>query len=166
MTGIENLVFTVSDAEQTDFWGEVGPYLLTSLGAAFAVLFSAFGAARGTAKGAQYMMSLPEGSSRYKFFIPIIMSGVLAIYGLIVAVVISGTFDEDLTLAMASAKLGAGLSVGLSCLASGYAIGGCVPKCYGKEYPHVVPMVLSMIFSESIGLYGLIVALIFAGFRF
>ena len=53
-------------------------------------------------------------------------------------------------------NFGAGLAVGVASLASGVAIGMTDP---GKT-PNFVQLVLIWIFEESLGLYGLIVALI------
>jgi V-type H+-transporting ATPase proteolipid subunit len=61
--------------------------------------------------------------------------------------------------------LAAGLSVGLSGLASGFAIGivGDAGVRGTAQQPRLfVGMILILIFSEVLGLYGLIVALILA----
>ena len=61
------------------------------------------------------------------------------------------------------AHLGAGLSVGLSGLAAGIAIGivGDAGVRATAQQPRLfVGMILILIFSEALGLYGLIVALI------
>merc|ERR1711924_488944 len=57
--------------------------------------------------------------------IPVVMAGVLGIYGLITAVIINGKLDPPDTYSQYSgyAHLGAGLTVGMSSLASGLAIG-------------------------------------------
>lgn len=58
--------------------------------------------------------------------------------------------------------LGAGLSVGLSGLAAGYAIGivgDAGVRGTGQQPRLFVGMILILIFSEVLGLYGLIVAL-------
>ena len=60
-----------------------------------------------------------------KSLIPVVMSGILAIYGLVVAVLISGNISptEEYTLYNGAMHLGCGLCVGFACLSSGYAIG-------------------------------------------
>merc|ERR1711869_83519 len=57
--------------------------------------------------------------------IPVVMAGVLGIYGLITAVIINGKLDQPDTYSAYSgyAHLGAGLTVGMSSLAAGLAIG-------------------------------------------
>merc|ERR1719186_1422864 len=54
------------------------------------------------------------------------MAGIIAIYGVVVAVLIAGQLEpagDKYTLHKGFVHLGAGLSVGLSGLAAGYAIG-------------------------------------------
>ena len=107
-----------------------------------------------------------------KSIMPVILSGVCGIFGLIIAVIISsgmrlptGAGSTTYSLYTGYAHLGAGLTVGLSNLASGLAIGMCgncgvqdscrQPKLY-------IGMVLIWSFGSALGLYGLIVALIIA----
>ena len=58
-----------------------------------------------------------------KCIIPVIMAGIVAIYGLVVAVVIGNGMTTSYTLYHGFLDMGAGLSVGLSGLAAGFAIG-------------------------------------------
>lgn len=51
--------------------------------------------------------------------VPVIMAGIIAIYGLVVSVLISSDLKQDLPLYTGFIQLGAGLSVGLSGLAAG-----------------------------------------------
>lgn len=51
---------------------------------------------------------------------PPILAGILSIYGLVVAVIISGDLKERLPIYSAFLQLGAGISVGLCGLAAGY----------------------------------------------
>merc|ERR1719215_747748 len=100
--------------------------------------------------------------------IPVVMAGVLGIYGLIIAVILlqsikNVTTGDDFTAFTAYAQLGGGLSCGLSALASGYAIG--IVGDYGvravaKQPALYVGMILMLIFSEALALYGLIVAIV------
>lgn len=53
---------------------------------------------------------------------PPILAGILSIYGLVVAVIISGDLKERLPIYSAFLQLGAGISVGLCGLAAGYVI--------------------------------------------
>ena len=51
--------------------------------------------------------------------VPVIMAGIIGIYGLVVSVLISDNLKQDLPLFTSFIQLGAGLSVGLSGLAAG-----------------------------------------------
>ena len=56
--------------------------------------------------------------------IPVIMAGIIAIYGLVVSVLISNDLSQqNYPLFTGFIQLGAGLSVGLAGLAAGFAIG-------------------------------------------
>lgn len=92
------------------------------------------------------------------------MSGIIAVYGLVVSVLIAGGLKVgDYSLYAGFIHLGAGLACGFTGLAAGYAIGyvgdSCV-RAYVYESKVFVTMVLILIFAEVLGLYGLIVALI------
>lgn len=149
------------------------------MGAALALVFGNMGAAYGTWKsaiGLATIAKLPRNKVQtemvMKSIMPVILSGVCGIFGLIIAVIISsgirtpsGPGTTTYSLYTGYAHLGAGLTVGLSNLASGLAIGMCgtcgvqdscrQPKLY-------IGMVLIWSFGSALGLYGLIVALIIA----
>jgi V-type H+-transporting ATPase 16kDa proteolipid subunit len=59
--------------------------------------------------------------------IPIVMSGILAVYSLVISVLIASDLkpppEKNYSLFSGFCHMGAGLSVGLSGLAAGYAIG-------------------------------------------
>ncbi|VEU21302.1 DEKNAAC102470 [Brettanomyces naardenensis] len=132
-----------------------------------AMSFSCLGSAIGTAKSGIGISGIgtfkPELIMRS--LIPVIMSGILAVYGLVVAVLIAGNLNPDnkYTLFAGCMHLGCGLSVGLACLASGYAI-GVVGDEGIRQFMHqprlFVGIVLILIFAEVLGLYGMIVGLI------
>ncbi|KAG9075815.1 H(+)-transporting V0 sector ATPase subunit c [Ceratobasidium sp. UAMH 11750] len=91
------------------------------------------------------------------------MAGIIAIYGLVVSVLISGDIAPRMALYTGFIQLGAGLSVGLAGLAAGFAIGivGDAGVRGTAQQPRLfVGMILILIFAEVLGLYGLIVALI------
>ena len=95
-------------------------------GCASSIIFTCFGAAYGTAKAGVGVCSMgvfhPEQVMRS--LVPVVMAGVLGIYGLILSVIIAlGTSPENYSLFKGYAHLSAGLSVGLSGLAAGFAIG-------------------------------------------
>jgi len=136
------------------------------MGAASAMVFSALGAAYGTAKSGTGIaaMSVMRPELIMKSIIPVVMAGIIAIYGLVVAALIANQItDTGYTLFSSFTHLGAGLSVGLSGLAAGYAIGivGDAGVRGTAQQPRLfVGMILILIFAEVLGLYGLIVALI------
>jgi V-type H+-transporting ATPase proteolipid subunit len=95
------------------------------------------------------------------------MSGILAVYSLVIAVLIAGDMapppGQNYALFTGFLHLAAGLSVGLTSLAAGYAIGivgDMGVRSYMLQSKIFVGMVLILIFGEVLGLYGLIVALI------
>jgi V-type H+-transporting ATPase 16kDa proteolipid subunit len=114
-----------------------------------------------------------------KNVVPVIMAGIIGIYGLVVAVLVSDgrNFPSPLNCTGAVVmvvapvqplytgfiQLGAGLSVGLAGLAAGFAIGivGDAGVRGTAQQPKLfVGMILILIFAEVLGLYGLIVALL------
>lgn len=99
--------------------------------------------------------------------IPVVMAGVLGIYGLITSVIINGKIDNPPSYPqfLGYAHLAAGLTVGLSSLAAGLAIGvvGDAGVRANAQQPKLfVGMILILIFAEALGLYGLIVGLVVA----
>ncbi|XP_060065819.1 V-type proton ATPase 16 kDa proteolipid subunit c [Ylistrum balloti] len=138
-----------------------------AMGATAAMAFSALGAAYGTAKSGTGIaaMSVMRPELIMKSVIPVVMAGIIAIYGLVVAALIANSITKDYTLFTSFCHLGAGLSVGLSGLAAGFAIGivGDAGVRGTAQQPRLfVGMILILIFAEVLGLYGLIVALILA----
>jgi V-type H+-transporting ATPase 16kDa proteolipid subunit len=106
--------------------------ILGFMGITSAVVFANMGGAYGTAKAGQGLMSLGVRSPELlmKNIIPIVMAGVLGIYGLIVAVILNGKFSKPDATGLATysqyngfSHLAAGLCCGLCSLASGLAIG-------------------------------------------
>jgi V-type H+-transporting ATPase proteolipid subunit len=103
------------------------------IGAASCVILANFGSAWGTWKAGTGVckmgVSYPAGI--IKNIVPIVMAGVLGIYGLIVAVIITQSItapmgDDGLTtysLFTSYAHMAAGLCCGFSCLAAGGTIG-------------------------------------------
>ncbi|KAI9748682.1 MAG: H(+)-transporting V0 sector ATPase subunit c [Lichina confinis] len=136
-----------------------------AMGCASAIIFTCFGAAYGTAKSAVGIsaMGVLRPDLIVKNIVPVIMAGIIGIYGLVVSVLISDNLTQKLPLYTAFIQLGAGLSVGLSGLAAGFAIGiaGDAGVRGSAQQPRLfVGMLLILIFAEVLGLYGLIVALL------
>merc|ERR1712033_38916 len=135
------------------------------MGASAAMVFSALGAAYGTAKSGTGIaaMSVMRPELIMKSIIPVVMAGIIAIYGLVVSVIIGVNINpNEYSPYKGFLHLGAGLAVGLSGLAAGYAIGvvGDAGVRGTAQQPRLfVGMILILIFAEVLGLYGLIVAI-------
>lgn len=108
-----------------------------------------------------------------KAIIPVVMAGIIAIYGLVVSVLISSGIPDTGVYSLYAylsplnhsgfCHLGAGLSVGLTGVAAGYAVGivgDAGVKGYGQQPKLFVGMILVLIFAEVLGLYGMIMGLI------
>ena len=139
------------------------------LGVGASITFAHLGAAYGTAKAGVGIctMGVLKPEKLIKAIIPVIMAGILGIYGLIVSVIllqrISGDSDYDYTKGFS--HLTSGLCVGISSWAAGIAIGiagDAGARSLGQQDKVFVGMMLILIFAEALGLYGLIVALILA----
>jgi len=145
------------------------------MGAALALVFGNMGAAYGTWKSAVGLATIANLPSKnvqtemvMKSIMPVILSGVCGIFGLIIAVIISSSMEggaNKYSLFSGYAHLGAGLTVGLSNLATGLALGmaGEIGVQDSARQPKLyIGMVLIWSFGSALGLYGLIVALIIA----
>lgn len=138
------------------------------LGVTSAIVFTCLGASYGTAKSGVGIMAM--GVMRpeliMKSIVPVVMAGIIAIYGLVVSVLIAGNLVWNAyPLFTGFIHLGAGLSVGLAGLAAGFAVGivGDAGVRGNAQQPKLfVGMILILIFAEVLGLYGLIVALVLA----
>jgi len=140
------------------------------MGAATAQIFSVLGAAYGTAKAAVgiYEMGIQNPRMIIKAVIPVVMAGVIAIYGLVLSLVLKGKIheaSEGYTLDQGFSHLAAGLTVGLCGLASGYATGivsDAGVRSMGRQPKMFIGMILVLIFAGALALYGLIAGLIIA----
>merc|ERR1712106_1182277 len=126
------------------------------MGAASAIIFSALGAAYGTAKSGVGIaaMSVMRPELIMKCIIPVVMAGILAIYGLVVSVLIAGRLDEvsnGYNLFKGFVHLGAGFAIGI--------VGDAGVRGTAQQPRLFVGMILILIFAEVLGLYGLIVAI-------
>ncbi|BGP33651.1 vacuolar ATPase V0 domain subunit c [Rhodotorula toruloides] len=146
-------------------------------GCTAAIVFTCLGASYGTAKSGVGIaaMGVLRPDLMMKCIIPVVMAGIIAIYGLVVSVLISGGLASPMSLYAGFIQLGAGLSVGLAGLSAGFAIGivgDAGVRGVAQQSRVFVGMVLCvfsfqrqaevsiLIFAEVLGLYGLIVALI------
>ena len=152
---------------------DINAPLFGFMGAAFALIFSNLGAAYGTGKSGMGISALGVGKPELvmKSIVPVVMAGVLGIYGLIIAVIIANAVSgvdggrPAYGQFSAMAHFGGGLACGLSGLAAGMAIGvvgDSLTRASAEQPKLFVGMVLILIFAEALGLYGLIVGLILA----
>ena len=123
-------------------------FLFGMLGAAFSLALANVGAAFGTAKAgvAVAQLGIVQPARVMRGIVPVVMAGILGIYGLIVSVIICNNMKLN------------GYPV-----FSGYAIGIVGDICcyaYAKTEKVFVPMILMLIFAEALGLFGLITALL------
>merc|ERR1712147_505969 len=128
------------------------------MGCAAALVFACLGAAYGTAKSGVGVanMGVLHSEMIMKSIIPIIMAGVLGIYGLIVAVLLTSSITGDAPYSYASysgySALSAGIAIGI--------VGDAGVRANARQPKLFVGVILILIFAEALGLYGLIVALI------
>ena len=136
------------------------------MGVASALVFANLGAAYGTAKSGVGICSMGvlKPDKIIKSVIPVIMAGILGIYGLIVAVILNQKIN-GYSYKKGFSHLASGLCCGLSSLGAGIAIGiggDAGVRALGQTDKIFVGMMLILIFAEALGLYGLIVSLILA----
>jgi V-type H+-transporting ATPase 16kDa proteolipid subunit len=87
------------------------------------------------------------------------MSGIIAVYSLVISVLIAQDLDPKSNYSLFSGfmHLACGISVGMTGLAAGYCIGVVGDKgvrAYMSQSRIFVGMVLILIFGEVLGLYG------------
>ena len=137
------------------------------MGIAAAIVFANLGSAYGAAKTGVGICSM--GVLRheliFKSIVPVIMAGILGIYGLIVGVILSINMGDKLTFTQGYKILSAGLCCGLSSLAAGLAIGivgDAGVRANAQQEKIFIGMILILIFAEAVALYGFIISLILA----
>ncbi|CAL4945431.1 unnamed protein product [Urochloa decumbens] len=141
------------------------------IGAASALVLSCMGAAYGTARSGVGIahMGVMRPELVMRSIVPVVMAGVLGIYGLIIAVMITTAINPGVKpyyLFDGCAHLAAGLACGLSSLAAGGAIGvvGDAGVRGTAQQPKLfMGTILILIFAEALGLYGLIIGIVVAG---
>lgn len=181
MSTLEDLNLSVNTVEVVNALGEPNEAVFfAGMGMFVGLLFSNMGAAFGTAKSGCGIVTVATSRPDliFKSIIPVVMSGILGIYGLIIAVLLSIKLKP---IPMTNESLGdpagwnqgyyecyryfaAGLCCGLSCLASGLCIGVVGEKGVlgNAQRDIMIAIVLMMIFAEALALYGFIVGVILA----
>lgn len=108
------------------------PQLLTGIGSALSIFLASAGSAIASSHSGIYAVRKND----MKSFVPIIISGVLAIYGIIVSVLLIGKFKDDISQVDGYRNLSAGLAVGLACCASGLGIANFIKQINEREGAH------------------------------
>lgn len=170
----QEAVTLLGDPNQAIFFG--------GMGIVSALVFGNMGSAYGTAKSGVGICSVSvlKPELMFKSIIPVVMAGILGIYGLIIAVVIaqdlkatpndqiinSTTAEEvgkwSYNFASGYKQLAAGLTTGLSSLAAGLTIGvvGDAGVRANGQKDILIVLILMMIFAECLALYGFIIAIV------
>ncbi|MCL4129171.1 UNVERIFIED_CONTAM: hypothetical protein GTU68_021096 [Idotea baltica] len=130
-------------------------YFFGYIGVASALVFANLGAAYGSAKAGVGICSMgvlkPE--LIMKSVVPVVMAGILGIYGMIVAVIIvQKSTSTFIILCCGFSSLAAGLAIGI--------VGDAGVRANAQQDKIFVGMILILIFGEALALYGLIVSLI------
>ena len=156
---MQNLVTAATESEHAPFFGYIG--------IAAAIVFANLGSAYGAAKTGVGICSMgvlrPE--LIFKSIVPVIMAGILGIYGLIVGVIISRKVTDNMSFGDGYRYLSGGLCCGLSSLAAGLAIGivgDAGVRANAQQEKIYIGMILILIFAEAVALYGFIVSLMLA----
>lgn len=138
------------------------------LGVACALCFTSIGSGYGTAKSAigVFGVCATKPDFIYRGLMPIIMAGIVGIYGLVAAVIIVPNVKNPYNLFAGYTNLAGGFSVGLTGLASGMCIGIAgdgAARAMGEQPRLIMGAMLILIFGEVLGLYGFIVSIILSG---
>ena len=144
---------------------EISSSFFSFSGIASALIFANLGAAYGTYKSGVGIchLGILRPDMIIKSVIPVIMAGILGIYGLIVSVILVNKINKDTKLKDSYKYFASGLCCGLSSLGAGIAIGEAGDagvRGLITQDRIFVGMMLILIFAEAIGLYGLIISII------
>jgi len=112
------------------------PELWTALGAAISIFLSSFGSCYASANAGIFAMC-NHAQLGIKSFIPLMQSGVLVIYGLIIGVILAFKIDDSSSVSEQKAfrYFGAGWAVGAACLCSGAGIGPFLKGYMNMVFP-------------------------------
>jgi len=120
------------------------------------------GAAYATAKVgvASTQLSIMRPDLFMRCIVPILMAGVVALYGLIAMGIMVKDFKRaNYPLFLGAMHLGSGLAVGFGSLAAGFAMGVCGEaglRGFAQQPRLYASMIIVLIFAEVLGLYGIV----------
>merc|ERR1712142_1242717 len=95
-----------------------------------------------------------------KAVLPVIMAGIVAIYGVVLAVLITGATKQNIDSAGSTSEA---IRMGFMHFGAGFAIGivgDSGVRGMAQQAKIYVGMILILIFAEVLGLYGMITALV------
>jgi len=142
------------------------------MGMVSALVFSAIGSAYGMAKAGVAVTSIGimHPDKLMKSLIPVIMAGMIGIYGVLIAIVLTttklkagGGSEEPLSDFTGIVCFAGGLATGLSGLAAGIAIGvvgDAGVRANAIQSKVFTPMIVILVFAEALGIFGVIIGII------
>ncbi len=146
---------------------EVHAAFFAYMGLTASIVFANLGSAYGTTKCGVGVcsMSVLRPELMIKSVIPVVMAGILGIYGLIISVIIMLSINkkDQLTFKDGYKCLGGGLCNGLCSLAAGLAIGivgDAGVRANAQQERIFIGMILILIFAEAVALYGFIISIL------
>jgi len=145
---------------------------LGMMGMVSSMVFSTIGSAYGMAKAGVAVCSIGimHPDKLMKSLIPVIMAGMIGIYGLLIGIILvttrvkpGGENIQDYSLFEGIGGFAGGLACGLSGLAAGIAIGivgDAGVRANAANEKVFTPMIVILVFAEALGIFGLIIGII------